>query len=720
MSNDPKTFVGQVVSDRYRLDSYINGGTFGAVFRGVDTKLAEDSKVAVKISLGDVSENAFRREARLLREVNNPNIVRVYDFGFDEGLRAHFIVMELLDGISLEQRVSAGQLPTEEVIALAVQIGDALTEVHAKKMAHRDLSANNILQLKAAELGTRFVLIDFGISAKFDAQKSLGASTTKDFGTPEYMPPERFGENELDFQAAQRADVYAFGVILYRALTGKKPFALPTNSWEGFAVLVQDIKGTPACPPSEVVNHSRLTPEVDKLILACLAKDPLDRPATTSEVGRGLARILGAQFTTTGTMLDKVQRPERSFAKAWAWLAVGLLLVGMVFAAIYAFPELKNVLGNLVQPEVQKGKSELIVSPAKITIEAGQEEDFEVLLVGPGNSRLDFPASGIQHRLQGEATDLEVDEIKPAPAADRRKFQLKTDLNAASQNTSVELEVTLTDGQVLQETVPIELVSASFWPNSSDFDTPESGGKWQPGGLLIPIPMPKGESVVVCERMNLNIGGAEPIPFRLIYDPTKSGKEHVPPFFIMEQKVSRELFKQFCTSTKRKPIDVLSEELQFPVDDITINEAVQFSRWLIGSHGTVPTVDQWRAAAGNHLHNGSVDDDEVIPEAFSPIGSFPDDESSWHVKEMAVNGREMTRSIFPWGVEGALSFPIASGEELKFISVGTELGRKKRVSLESNWDYRSEEEDLHRQGRPGLTFRVVLVLDDADVKAVPQ
>ena len=270
---DPKSFVGRLINNRFRLESTIGSGSFGAVYRGMDQELG--GPVAVKLSLGtSVSENAFRREARLLHGIRHQHVVRVLGYGIVEELGAYYIAMEFLDGTPLERLLASGPLPTDQLAELAVQIGDALEAVHHQKTAHRDLSANNILLVKTSQPQGRtrqahwqFVLIDFGISAKFDAQKSMGASTTKGFGTPEYMPPEMFSlpdDKELDFHMAVGVDVYAFGVILYRALTGHKPFLIKGNSLESLAHLMHDIQKVPAathrpCAPAQGLRRRSIS-----------------------------------------------------------------------------------------------------------------------------------------------------------------------------------------------------------------------------------------------------------------------------------------------------------------------------------------------------------------------------------------------------------------------------------------------------------------------------
>ncbi len=256
---------GLVVAGRYELEALIGEGGMARVWRGRDLTL--ERQVAVKfLFLREDRDrrtmlDRFLREARIAAAVRHPNVVDLLDFGTTEEGRP-FMVMELLAGESLEQRLSrAPTLTLEELIRLAAGVLDGLAAVHKAGIVHRDLKPDNVFLLDD-DGEVRPKLLDFGVSRETDATSGRrSALTTNDgylVGTPEYMSPEQArGLKDVDW----RTDIYSAGVVLYEAMTGH----LPYNA-DAVGDLIIDIVGGGA--PAVMA----LRPEIGERLSAVVAK----------------------------------------------------------------------------------------------------------------------------------------------------------------------------------------------------------------------------------------------------------------------------------------------------------------------------------------------------------------------------------------------------------------------------------------------------------------
>src|SRR6266487_2761644 len=201
----------------------------GEVYRARDTKLGRD--VAIKILPDTFTHDPerlarFRREAQVLASLNHPHIGAIY--GLDDANGQQFLVLELVDGESLDKRIAGGKIPVDESLAIAKQIAEALEAAHEKGIIHRDLKPANI---KITPEGAVKVL-DFGLakigaapdsSEAFEDSPTLSMAATQAgviLGTASYMSPEQARGKRAD----KRADIWAFGVVLYEMLTGKQAF----------------------------------------------------------------------------------------------------------------------------------------------------------------------------------------------------------------------------------------------------------------------------------------------------------------------------------------------------------------------------------------------------------------------------------------------------------------------------------------------------------------
>jgi serine/threonine-protein kinase len=259
---------GTAISEAYTLEDVVGEGAMGVVYRATDH--VRQRRVAIKTLhgslMGDVSiRRRFAREARLSLRWSHPHVVAAYDFIENDELVA--LVLELVDGPTLEQhlqRWSTG-LPLDELRPLFFGLLDAMGEAHARGIVHRDLKPQNIL-LSMSDTGIHPKVTDFGI-AKVLAGTSY-TMTGAMLGTCQYMAPEQVkAEGRLD----HRADIYALGVLLYRAVTGRLPFETDNH----YEMMLAHVERPPPAPSQYAAN---VPAELEQLILACLSKNRQDRP----------------------------------------------------------------------------------------------------------------------------------------------------------------------------------------------------------------------------------------------------------------------------------------------------------------------------------------------------------------------------------------------------------------------------------------------------------
>ncbi|RJP26223.1 MAG: serine/threonine protein kinase [Candidatus Abyssobacteria bacterium SURF_5] len=247
---------------RYCIRHEIGRGAMGIVFRAYDSVLARD--VALKQLPDSMSHDEklamrFQQEARTLARLNHPNIVHVYDFVEQNG--QCWIAMELVEGEELDALLrKKGPLPIHEAVRLIVQLAEALAYAHEHGVVHRDVKPANIFVTGEGLLK----IGDFGL-AKL-AQSSLHTHTGTVLGSPAYMSPEQAEGKEAD----SRSDIYAFGVTVYKILSGHLPF---TGGLE--TVIVQKLTRE---PPSLRGRNDQIPEQLDELVLQMLAKDPEKRP----------------------------------------------------------------------------------------------------------------------------------------------------------------------------------------------------------------------------------------------------------------------------------------------------------------------------------------------------------------------------------------------------------------------------------------------------------
>jgi serine/threonine protein kinase len=296
---DPDGLVGKTLSDRYFVRRLVGEGAMGRVYEGHHTGIGK--RVAIKIAhkverrKTEVAKR-FQREALAPAQIGHANVADVTDCGTTPG-GEFFFVMEFIDGISLDAVIKRdGQLSIERALTIAAQICRALEAAHRAGIIHRDLKPSNVMLVRSQDQEELVKVLDFGV-AKFLHDTGDGANLTltdATVGTPKYMAPEQIrGGGKVDF----RSDIYALGAILYTMLAGGR---LPI---EGATVeeLWQHKLTRDAYPLREY--RSDLSPDLEELVLACLARDGMDRPGSAIDLKKKLLAHLEATRATGDSIL---------------------------------------------------------------------------------------------------------------------------------------------------------------------------------------------------------------------------------------------------------------------------------------------------------------------------------------------------------------------------------------------------------------------------------
>jgi len=358
----------------YEVTAQIGEGGMGQVYRATDTKLKR--QVAIKIlppSLAADSDRLarFQREAEVLASLNHPHIAAIY--GLEESGDITALVMELVEGEDLSQRIARGAMPLDEALPIAKQIAEALEAAHEQGIIHRDLKPANI---KVRADGTVKVL-DFGLAKAIDPTAGSSATAMNSptlsihatqagmiLGTAAYMSPEQARGTTVD----KRADVWAFGVVLWEMLTGRRLFEGATVSDTLAAVLTRD--------PDWTALPAGAPPAMRRLLRRCLEKDRKRRLADAADARLEIDEALAAPLETTTTSMASLQPRGRV---AWMVATGGLLAV-----AVLSIPTLQH-LRETPPPAPPETRLD-IVTPAT--------SDPASFALSPDGQQIVFVASG--------------------------------------------------------------------------------------------------------------------------------------------------------------------------------------------------------------------------------------------------------------------------------------------------------------------------------------
>ena len=340
--------VGRTLNNRYQIEQLIGSGGMADVFRATDTLLGRT--VAVKVlhqqyAKDPVFVERFKHEAQAAANLNQANIVNVYDWGIEDA--TYYIVLEFVEGRDLKDIiVQGGALLPERAVEIAMAICNALEAAHANGIVHRDIKPQNII----VTADNQIKVMDFGI-----ARTAGGTALTQTgtiMGTAQYISPEQAQGRAAD----PRSDLYSLGVVLYEMLTGRVPF----DGENPVAVAYKHVREDPL-PPS--LNNPDISPELEAVVMKALAKNPANRYQNAMEMQADLARCLEGNPVFATPVLPPEEAvgatqvypaltgagAARRKSRAWLWILLIIILLGALGAGVYA---LIRSTGGIEVPDV--------------------------------------------------------------------------------------------------------------------------------------------------------------------------------------------------------------------------------------------------------------------------------------------------------------------------------------------------------------------------------
>ena len=338
---DKHTLVGLVFDHRYEVQQKIGVGGMADVYRGKDTLLGRP--VAIKILHQNFGSDQdfvarFKREAQAAGKLNHPNVVSMYDVGFDQGF--HYIVMEYVSGCTLKEYIHhhGAQVTVQEAVKITVAIAEGLEHAHMMGIVHCDVKPHNILITDSG----RVKVTDFGIARAINSATTM-MYTNSVMGSAHYISPEQASGKSINVST----DIYSLGVVLYELLTGEVPFRGETP----VSVALQHVKDRVVAPR---IKNTMIPPQLEQVVLMALEKEPGKRFGSISEMIQALRMSLGYRGGTSARpiqhdfatqvlppleteVLEEEEEPSEGILAKLGSLPQKYVIGGAVFAFLLAF-----------------------------------------------------------------------------------------------------------------------------------------------------------------------------------------------------------------------------------------------------------------------------------------------------------------------------------------------------------------------------------------------
>jgi serine/threonine-protein kinase len=304
MPPDSPDLSGTLLAGQFRIRQGLGQGGMGAVY--LADQLGVGRPVVVKLMHPVENpeqrahlEQRFQREARVVAQLNHPNLVHIYTFGRCDDGRL-YLAMEYVPGKTLRQLLdSEGAFAERRVLDIIHQICNALAHAHAMGVVHRDLKPDNVMLIERQGQPDHVKVLDFGIAKLTGRAEKALTATGMIFGTPQYMAPEQVHARSVD----QRTDIYALGLIAYELLTGQPAF----DADSAVGLMMKQVSA-PVIPPSQRRGGLRVAPATEAMIERCLQKAPENRFSTIEELQVSLGEALQQLATRAGGRAARAKR----------------------------------------------------------------------------------------------------------------------------------------------------------------------------------------------------------------------------------------------------------------------------------------------------------------------------------------------------------------------------------------------------------------------------
>jgi serine/threonine protein kinase len=391
--------IGETIS-HYKILEKLGEGGMGVVYKAQDTRL--DRFVALKflpahLAASEQDKARFIQEAKSASSLNHPNVCTIHDIQEHDGQM--FIVMEFVDGHTLQEKRSS--LTLKQAIDYGIQIAEGLAAAHEKGIIHRDIKPENIMIRKDGIVQ----VMDFGLAKLVGVSRLTKAGST--VGTAGYMSPEQVQGQETD----HRSDIFSFGVLLYEMMTGQSPF---TGAHE--SAILYEIVNVDVPPPSSI--KPEIDPELDRIVLECMEKDPNERMQSIKQAAIDLnrfkrtssrsrqSRIIPAQPGIQRTGRHETVASEKSWWKKYMWQALTMVL--FVCAGYFAWNSWERTVPSLpvmrfaidlpLTTPLVGGASTVAISPdGKNFVYLALSEGNPVLFLRPLDSFAAHPLTGSEN-----------------------------------------------------------------------------------------------------------------------------------------------------------------------------------------------------------------------------------------------------------------------------------------------------------------------------------
>ncbi|MDP4153179.1 MAG: protein kinase [Bacillota bacterium] len=367
--------TGKIINSRYRIQSVLGVGGMSVVYKAVD--LTTDETVAIKVLKNEFLNdsqfrNRFKTESKVIEMLSSPNIVKIYNVGFNDDL--YYIVMECIDGITLKQYIEQqGKLTWRETLYFITQILKALSHAHERGIVHRDIKPQNIMLLHDGTIK----VTDFGIARMPGNQTNT--ITDRAIGSVHYISPEQVSGEKTD----ERSDLYAVGIMMYEMLTGKVPF----DAENPVSVALMQMQNKPK-PPKELVED--LPVGLEEIVLKAMSKNPENRYPTARAFLEDIEKFkqnpsivfeykyFPDDDKKFGKAIDNVKNRESSpeKKKTATWALAGTITALVLIAA--------GVIGALVAGGGKKASSDIavpnLIGQSYDSVRANQEyKNFNII-----------------------------------------------------------------------------------------------------------------------------------------------------------------------------------------------------------------------------------------------------------------------------------------------------------------------------------------------------
>jgi Tol biopolymer transport system component len=497
----------------YEILAPLGAGGMGEVYRARDTRL--ERTVAVKVLPSSMSSSPevrqrFEREAKTISQLSHPHICALYDVG-REG-ETEYLVMELLEGETLSDRLAKGALSLDQTLRYGQQIADALDKAHRQGIVHRDLKPGNVMLTKS---GVK--LLDFGLAKAIEPQAAKGSLTSLPtqqgltqegtiLGTFQYMAPEQLEGKDAD----ARTDIFAFGAVLYEMATGRKAFSASSQ-----ASLITSIMS--ADPPS-VSSIQPTSPQAfDRLVRKCLSKDPEDRWQNARDLMGELQWI--AHGSAAGAAAPAVARRQNRERLAWGVAAAAFLaaLAGLAGAVRYA------------------DRAAVLSRPMRSSIVLPEKTALRGVSLSPDGRRMAFVARDASGKSLLWIRALDSLSMQALPGTENPSFPF--------WSPDSRFLGFFAEGK-------LKKIDASGGPSQTLCDAPiNRGGTWSPDGTILFAPVPDSP------LYRVSSSGGVPTPVTR-FDSTRGETSHRWPFFLPDGRRFLYLVTSFGSGEERQKMGI--------------------------------------------------------------------------------------------------------------------------------------------------------------------